>query len=156
MNHSVDILYILSSFYEKLKSQIEPTLSNANDCLAMLGMQGTAVGEAAREAREYQSLAAKYGEEATDSRKKVKAAEFDARMASESAGEEVRKTMKERRAREREAQILVEMQAHAAKAINEENAELKRRNTLLEKENIIDDNVSSGLEKFEINKNKEN
>ena len=123
-------------FYEKLKSQIEPTLSNANDCLAMLGMQGTAVGEAAREAREYQSLAAKYGEEATDSRKKVKAAEFDARMASESAGEEVRKTMKERRAREREAQILVEMQAHAAKAINEENAELKRRNTLLEKENI--------------------
>jgi hypothetical protein len=123
-------------FYRKLKAQIEPTLDNANDCLAMLGMQGTAVGEAAREAREYQSLAAKYGDEATDSRKKAKDAEIEARLVSESAGEEVRKTMKERREREREAQILVEMQAQAAKAMNEENAELRMRNTLLEKENI--------------------
>ena len=123
-------------FYRKLKAQIEPTLDNANDCLAMLGMQGTAVGEAAREARGYQILAAKYGDEATDSRKKAKNAEFDAQLASESAGKEVRKTMKERREREREAQILVEMQAQAAKAMNEENAELRRRNIELEKENI--------------------
>jgi len=123
-------------FYEKLKSQIEPTLSNANNCLAMLGMQGTATQMAQSEARGYQRDAARYGAEATASREQMRKAVFDARMAGERADKETIQTMEERQAREREAKILVEAQSQAAKAMNEENEEMRTRNMELERENI--------------------
>ena len=122
-------------FYDKLKSQIEPSLNNVNECLAILGIQGTATQAAQSRASEYRQAAQRYGEEATQSRRRAEEAEFQARMTEQSAQAARRETMDQRRAREREAQILVERQAEAAIAMNEENAALKERNKELEREN---------------------
>ena len=123
-------------FYEKLKKEIEKTLDGALKCGATLGMQGTATQVAQSEAEGYRRDAIRYGAEATNSREKMKKAVFDAQVVAERADKETRKTMEERQERDREAQLLVEMQAQAAKAMNEENAELRSRNIELEKENI--------------------
>lgn len=143
--HNLKIAHdFFPEFYRELKEQIKPTLDNANDCLAELAAKKKVV-------KELEAAAWETGRKVADSEQKVQHVEFDARMETERAREEIIKTMEERQKRDEEATKLVKMQAQAAHAMNEENAELNRRNTVLEKENI---KLKSEMQMMKLEKDK--